>query len=209
MSDAEFDAAAWERALAPLAPLERALCPPREELAREPLPAALRRHVQACPGCRDDLRDLAALLAPQPATAGLAVRLRLWVDRVRRRVEALDPGGLLPAPAPALAALRGDDAGRGGARLIPFGDGALKLSYLPAPAGVDLELVAEGGAPREFRALLGPVGQPAWEGRTAVEGAVRLSGLAAGSYALEVLGPGARDPEVRLTLDLSEAAPEG
>ena len=208
MSD-DFDPAAWERALQRLSPLSRELCPPREDLARDPLPAGLRRHVQACPGCRDDLRDLAALLVADPAPTGLAGRLALWIDRAKRLVEVLDPGGLLPAPAPAPIPVRGDGSGgQGGASLIPFGDGALKLTYVPSAAGLDLELRAEGAAPAEFRALVGPVGEPAWEGRTAEAGALRIEGLAPGTYGLQVLAPGSRDPDVELTLDLSDGERE-
>ncbi|MCA8926330.1 MAG: hypothetical protein KDD82_31270 [Planctomycetes bacterium] len=205
MSGADFDPSAWERALERLSPLARQLCPPREELARDPLPAELRRHVQACPGCRDDLRDLAALLVGDPAPVGLVTRIRLWIDRARRLVEELDPGGLLPAPPPLAVAVRGEGPpAQGAARLIPFGGGALKLSYMPTPAGIDLELSAQGGAPAEFRALLGPSGKPAWEGRTALDGALRITGLEPGTYGLQVLAPGSRDPDVELTLELDD-----
>ena len=206
-------AAAW---VAGAAPAGRGFCPPRPLLAgREELAPAERRrldaHAAACPACRSELADLAALLTePVPAQPGLLTTLRLravlLLDAARRGLELVE-GSLLPAPVPALVPVRGGPAGQGGAlgSLAPLGGGALQLTWVSGPEGVDLLCRAEGGAPRSFRLELGPADDPGavWESRSAdPQGAVRLSGLAPGRYLLRAYVPQEARPGLELELEL-------
>lgn len=212
-------AASWVRGAAPGT---RAFCPPRPLLAtREELDpgqrARLDAHAAACPACRAELADFAALLAPAPSTpaptgAGLLetlrLRLVLSLDAARRGLELLE-SQLLPLPVPALVPVRGGEAGptpaAGVGALAPFGGGALELLWVTGADGIDLQARASGAAPKSFRLELGPQDDPAavWESRSADEGGVvRLDGLAPGAYWLRAYVPQEANPGLELAVEL-------
>ncbi len=172
------------------APASRNLCPPRGETVP-------RAHLDACPLCREDLADLAALDAPPRAV--LAVRLaRGLVELVENAL-----GELLPAPEPALA--RGGAAGAAVAVRRDLGGGAtLEVSLAPGREGVDV-LVRVTGAPR-FRAELARAGRlvegresdERQRGAVAEDGRVLFDGVAPGEYELVVHRKDAAPVEVVL-----------
>ena len=163
------------------APASRNLCPPRGEPVN-------RAHLDACPLCREDLADLAALEAP-PRVA-LAVRFaRGLVELVENAL-----GELLPAPEPVLA--RGGAASATVAVRRELEAGVtLEVALAPGREGVDV-LVRVTGAAR-FRAELARDGRLV-EGRESDEGRVLFDGVAPGEYELVVHRPGATPVEVVL-----------
>lgn len=206
-------AAGWLRGAAPGT---RAFCPPRPLLAtREELDprqrARLDAHAAACPACRAELADLAALLEPPaPSHVGvletLRLRLVLTLDAARRGLELLE-SQLLPLPVPALVPVRGGEAGpaAGVGALAPFGGGALELLWVTGADGIDLQARASGAAPKSFRLELGPQDDPAavWESRSAdPAGVVRLDALAPGAYWLRAYVPQEATPGLEIALEL-------
>lgn len=225
---ADFRAAA--AALACAAPATRRWCPPREALgdlvdgiARsvgEPLaawtPAAVQRHLGACPTCREDARDLRALLeAPAaPLTGRVAARVVLAIRRAAADVRAAGAAALdllettlAPRPAPALLPVRG---GEGQAAPVvvgaPFGGGELEVTLAFARGAVDLRARTTGVAPRSWRlAVSSRRGDAAelLESRSADEhGVVVVAGLEPGRYLLEAFGPQRREPDLAVDVEL-------
>jgi hypothetical protein len=175
-----------ESLLASYAPASRNLCPPRELLASRP--REIEAHLEVCPLCREDLRDLTALeTAPLPV---LAVRF------VQGLVELVENalGELLPAAEPALA--RGGTTGTTVSVKRELGPGeTLEVTLAPGREGVDV-LVRLEGVPR-FRVALVRAGK-VLEGRESTDGRVLLDGVAPGDYDLVVHRSGQPQFELRL-----------
>ena len=200
-------------ALTCASPLSRAYCPPRETLFEAYAPEAaaapaarLQSHLDACPLCRADVRDLRALEAAPGLAAVVRAELRLLAQLGRGALEVVESSlPTQPLPQPALA--RGETAAGAGVELrAPFDGGELVLRWAASPRGVDLQAEAAAGAPEAFRLTLGPAtGEAVWESRVAEAGQVVLADLAAGRYRLQVFGPRASEPEVELELDLQAA----
>lgn len=200
-------------ALRSAAPGGRTWCPPRELLG-EPAPSAgpwaggvLGRHLAACPFCREDARDLHALLTPAPTLAGALHRLVLAVRAAGARTLELLETTLAPQPAPVLVAIRGEaGAAAEGAVVVsvPFGGGTLEVAASATLGRVDLRARALGEAPGAWRLALS-AGDPLElvESRSADErGAVVLGGLEPGRYRLEAFGPQRQAPDLAIDLEL-------
>ncbi len=202
-------------ALRSAAPGGRTWCPPRDLLG-EPDPAAgpwaggvLGRHLAACPFCREDARDLHALLTPSPV-AGTAEALHRLILRVRaagaQALELLETT-LSPQPAPVLVPIRGEaSATPEGAVVVsvPFGAGSLEVAASAVRGRVDLRARAQGEAPGAWRLALS-AGDPLElvESRSAdARGAVVLTGLEPGRYRLEAFGPQRQAPDLAIDLEL-------
>ncbi len=201
-------------ALRSAAPGGRTWCPPRELLG-EPAPSAgpwaggvLGRHLAACPFCREDARDLHALLTPAPTLSGALHRLVLAVRAAGARTLELLETTLAPQPAPVLVPIRGDQAGAApeGAVVVsvPFGAGSLEVAASATLGRVDLRARALGEAPGAWRLALS-AGDPLElvESRSADErGVVVLGGLEPGRYRLEAFGPQRQAPDLAIDLVL-------
>lgn len=203
------------RVLKAASPLNRATCPGREDLIASKASlgseraSARQTHLDACPLCREDLHDLAALTGePAPsllaaATAAVRAKVVLALDLAGHALELIE-STLTPAPPPALAAARGEGRALEGLALrAPFGEGDLELQWIYARGAVDLLVQALGDAPKSYRLTLRRPGGGIYESRTSDEGGVtRLSGLEPATYALGIYPPQARHPEIQLELDL-------
>lgn len=200
-------------ALRSAAPAGRTWCPPRELLG-EPAPSAgpwaggvLGRHLAACPFCREDARDLHALLTPAPTLSGALHRLVLAVRAAGARTLELLETTLAPQPAPVLVPIRGDaSAAPDGAVVVsvPFGAGALEVAASATLGRVDLRARALGDAPGAWRLALS-AGDPLElvESRSSDDrGAVVLRGLEPGRYRLDAFGPQRQAPDVSIDLEL-------
>jgi hypothetical protein len=198
-------------ALACASPLSRQYCPPRETLYERASLAAsdatrLQRHLDACPLCRADVRDLTALETAPGLVAVVRAELRLLAELGKGVLEVVE-SSLPSLPTPALATARGDSEAAVGIQVeAPFGGGTLVLGWAASERGVDLRAEVRGEATPAFRLELGPAGTDSevWESRVAEAGVVSLRGIAPGRYTVRVYGPRSSEPELALDVELGE-----
>jgi hypothetical protein len=213
------DAAAYRvslRVLRAASPLNRKACPSPQALIGDDLPreGAARRdaHVAACPACREDLADFAAVeTEPAPSgalalagsvAAAVQAKLVLGLSLADKALQLIE-STLTPLPAPALAPARGDAAGAGLAMAIPFVEGTLELEWALTGEGASLACRATGGAPLVHRVVLADPSGAILESRTADEqGVTRLSAVPPGDYLLRAYAPRSADPALQVELSL-------
>ncbi|MGE0706764.1 MAG: hypothetical protein AB7N76_06125 [Planctomycetota bacterium] len=207
---------AAEGVLRGASPLRREFCPSREDLVApqrvlgQTLSAARERHLAACPLCRDDLADHAALTALAPSGGALLLaRLSLALEAGRDLLRLVE-SSLSPAAPVALAPARGGEAAAAGlAQRAAWGAGELRFEWAPVRGAVDLAVAASAEGPRPFRVdLFPPDGGGLIESRSSDdEGVARLSGLAPGEYLLRVCGPHEGGPVLEVELELGSPGP--
>lgn len=142
--------------------LDRHTCPTAEQLLDYHLgnltstaDAAVRRHLELCPHCSADLRDLVQLdLEPEPTSLQATQRTQL-LQRLRQWIADLPLIPLSPQPTLALPTLRGDETPD--TRIYESDAYRLALSVIRSPSSASVTL--EGNLIDQHDPLQTPNGQ--------------------------------------------------